>query len=465
MLLRNHVMKWNIVLAAFLLLVLQGCMQGVLRQDNELVDLENAVKANPDDLNSIGNLADGYQKRYLLTRESRYRDKAIEQYRIYIQHSPRHPGASVALYQLLMGKAVGEKNKGYLSELRNLYENTIILGELGLFPPSSIEAIIKLTRTRVGEDTLPVIKLLKKGLKENPGNVGTLILLSELYHAKGQYEIALNVIKQAVDAASEEQKDKVLPQLGKMLNAVAYDRRCERPNPYFDEALVQIKAALAVKPENPELELALADIYSHKEQYHLSLFTIKRLYDRQPNPYHKMQLADHYWFAGENKKALEYYSQLYQNRLFGSDALKQTARLHFGEADWEKSREFFQRHIDSESKPDFYPTLMHALTIERTSVPGSGLALLRGIQKSNLKKEWEGILLDYHLDRISDQQLLEKAGNVCEQTEAHYFLGLRHLYAGNEKRAKTAFQKVVDLKFPLFIEYRFAKIQLERMGL
>jgi tetratricopeptide (TPR) repeat protein len=335
---------------------------------------------------------------------------------------------------------------------------------LHIIPPSSAEGLLRLKRTKISESLSPILKLFRIGLKEDPDNLKTRVIMAKLYIEIEKPALALHLMRRVMQLSNNKANYNDQALYAQSLYEVAMEQRCERPNPYFDEALNEAKAALAIKTDDAELELILASLYSIREAHTLSLYTSKRLYERQPIPSHKLELADRYWFSGDNEKAIKLYKSLFKNGRFREEAYRQSGRLMFGDGNWKLTKKYLQKYLKLVKTKEFYPTLLLAIAEERLSGKEQMAKRLKQIPKSQADSKWKQTLLGYHLGEINEHDFISMAENVCEKTEAHYFLGLNHLHQGDKTTAINEFKKVIDLKFPLYIEYRFAKDQLARIA-
>jgi len=77
--------------------------------------------------------------------------------------------------------------------------------------------------------------------------------------------------------------------------------------------------------------------------------------------------------------------------------------------------------------------------------------------------DWPGALAAFGCGQLTYPQLLERADNLGERTEAHFYEGARLLGAGDEAGASAKFQQVLDTQMINFYEFTMAQ-ELLRAG-
>ena len=78
--------------------------------------------------------------------------------------------------------------------------------------------------------------------------------------------------------------------------------------------------------------------------------------------------------------------------------------------------------------------------------------------------EWYKYPLDYNCNRISENELLDAAGESrWRRCEAQFFVGIRHLASGDHPGAAEHFRQSVETGALDFLEYRWSRRFLARM--
>ncbi|MEJ2464744.1 MAG: hypothetical protein P8045_03440 [Candidatus Thiodiazotropha sp.] len=69
------------------------------------------------------------------------------------------------------------------------------------------------------------------------------------------------------------------------------------------------------------------------------------------------------------------------------------------------------------------------------------------------------------MDRRTAEEVVEVAGDLCQEVEAHYYVGMKELVTGRNGRAMQELNKVIELNLPQYHEHHLAKRSLQRLKL
>lgn len=444
-------------------LLLTGCVPGdtVREDDPELAALVARSQADPKDQLTRSQLIDAYLKRLNQTKQVRYRDKAIEELRIFLADAPEHTGANVTLYQLLANQSVQQASREHLAELRVIYERTPILLETPMAPPSLLDAAITLQTANKADDLKAAIGLARQGLKENPRHIGSRLLLAKLYRELGNDALAMAMLEQAHKLAPDHPA--ALAEYGNALYQAARASRCSGGSPHLDKAITVVKQASVKKPEDSELLFRLSKLYEMRGRHELALFTAKRLVDAEDNPDNRLFLAEQYNLADRRDEAVAAYQALMAQQPGDPSLLDGLAHVHFQRAEWQRARELLLQHVDASDTPHAYAVMLLSLTERLRGDDDAARKHLRGLPVTSFDNDWERTLVRFLAGDIDEAALHAAANDTCNQVEAHYFAGFSKWIAGDNAAARADFEKVIALNVPFFYEHHSARYLIDRL--
>ncbi len=446
-------------------LLLAGCQSTGIVREQQIEDLRQEVERQPTDAKAVGRLADAYGKRYGETFSPYYRDLAIENYKKFLLLNPGHPGASLALYQIMLREVLRRGFMSYLPEMRKLYSEVAIIPEAGMLPPSTAQALI----TYASEKGIPngrrIHELLNQGVRENPANLTTRLMMARLYLERKHYDMALAVIRQARSMVKEEQLKQLQPLFAEILYEMSDSYKCVTRNAYVDEALREVKSAYALDTSDTEMEYRLAKLYAVKELYPMSIFTMRDLLGKDDATWNRFQLAQYLWRSGDDDAAADLFTEYLDDSQYSSDARELMGRLRLGQGEWDQSADYFRQYLKDVKRPDVYPALLLYLADAQAGRLDDAREELSGFLPTNIRNYWETALYDYYMDRRTAEEVVEVAGDLCQEVEAHYYVGMKELVTGRNGRAMQELNKVIELNLPQYHEHHLAKRSLQRLKL
>jgi len=86
------------------------------------------------------------------------------------------------------------------------------------------------------------------------------------------------------------------------------------------------------------------------------------------------------------------------------------------------------------------------------------LAFLRSLKGG----KWYAELARWATGQKGEEELMKRADTVGQRAEAHFYLGLQRMRAGQAKRGQELFQKVIESEMMAFFEYEMAGYYLRR---
>ena len=135
----------------------------------------------------------------------------------------------------------------------------------------------------------------------------------------------------------------------------------------------------------------------------------------------------------------------------GRDALAYTAVQTYLE----------QKGIADESGQ--YAAISGAIALLRLSRSAEADSLLANIEAVVPPKSWTLNVVQFLRGHLDGRELLRRAGDIGERTEAHAYIGFKAQIEGRTGDAITEFMWVSEQGARTYFEYRMAKSELERL--
>lgn len=120
-----------------------------------------------------------------------------------------------------------------------------------------------------------------------------------------------------------------------------------------------------------------------------------------------------------------------------------------------------QLSLDSRWKVYFALWLQLVASREGTPTAAEVTYVLEDLSNDD---DWPGALAAFGAGKLTYPQLLERADNLGERTEAHFYEGARLLGAGDGRAADSKFQQVLDTQMINFYEFTMAQELLRVQG-
>ena len=135
--------------------------------------------------------------------------------------------------------------------------------------------------------------------------------------------------------------------------------------------------------------------------------------------------------------------------------------------DYPAALKSYEKALSQPEDSAVYLRILRGLLLERTGVSNVSAELAPFVD--SWSAEWEKNLGMYLTTKISEEELLRRAvlGKAesiqAQQCEAFYYIGISHLLAGDETKAKAAFEKCVEVRGATVSERLLAHAELKNL--
>jgi lipoprotein NlpI len=162
--------------------------------------------------------------------------------------------------------------------------------------------------------------------------------------------------------------------------------------------------------------------------------------------------------TGNNRdEAEKLFLELLTEKPSNSETLYELAQFYTKANQWTLADKYWKLYFSQTPKPDFYRRLNHSLVVSKLFSPEKGLKYFSDNVSGISLSPWEKALKDFQLKTLSSALLLEKAENICQKTEAEFYIGFNKWLENDISLAKKHFQNVLELDVPAFYEHMYAK--------
>ncbi len=430
----------------------QEATQTDSQSPKKIAYLEGLVEEFPEDPSVHLQLGKAYLQEAKASQSHVFLKKAIASLEHYAQMVPSDLSVKVALYDLYYRQVVNG-DYSYQTKLKRMH--LAIPSQYGeqINPPTLAVAVHQL-KTKQIKDYETITNLLKKAVSEAPYNVPSNTMLADFYGRQELYRLAVPLLEKVNKHTPDHPV--VLEFLGETLMKQEMMGSCpytvKRP---FAKAQTYLRQAVKINPQSAKARESLSSIYELWGRGNLQLNEAKKLVQIEDNSHSQRLLANAYLSSGRMDEAKDIYQSLLDTEL-RPEALSGLSQLHFYQSEWTD----FERNVNSlreEGYAHFYDYLLKSLSQEKLDGHDQAeKAFVDEVGRLELYS-WQQSLFDYRLGNISADELLSKAGDVCDQTEAEFYIGFVEYLNGNKQAAKARMQRVLDLKVYGFIEYHAAK--------
>jgi len=323
-------------------------------------------------------------------------------------------------------------------------------------------------------------------IRLNPQHDACLVLRGELWLAKGSFakavadydevirhrpKVAITYRRRALARTAMQEYDQAIVDYDEAIrldptNAQAIaDRGFVRSaKGEYDKAIVDFDEALRIDPKNEIARLSRGNIWRIKREYDKSIADLDEAIRLNPKLAAAVGLRGDTWRAkGEYDKAIDDYDELI--RLEPKWALSHfnrgLARLlarNPAAADFRRALEL----CGDDSKRALYTVL---LGVANARLQGDETEARRLLAESEgkLKNDWPAPCIEFFRGKLDERGLLALATNRDQETEAHCYLGLDHLFHKRVAEARREFQWIVERGSKDFTEVVIAKAELKRL--
>jgi lipoprotein NlpI len=78
---------------------------------------------------------------------------------------------------------------------------------------------------------------------------------------------------------------------------------------------------------------------------------------------------------------------------------------------------------------------------------------------------WESNLGSYWLKETGEDELMSYAKNVCQRSEADFYIGYNYFKEGNLLEAKSHFEQILNNHVYDYVEYKMARFLLTKISI
>jgi tetratricopeptide (TPR) repeat protein len=332
-----------------------------------------------------------------------------------------------------------------------------------LMPLPCLVAKIKLRNHKTGDEDLNwIISLLHEAIKIFPDFAEAHSLLSSAYEAMGNDDLALQEAKVAAELAPDQTESH--KEIGRLYFKLYIDIRDEkRVMAAARKGIDALKKAIRLNPDDSDAHEMLAIFFGAIGQYDLKHFTIETAIALENDASRQFELSSAYLARGDVNKAAHHYKAAIDIEKDFSLGLKGLAFCHYLKKEFEMARKTLLQYIKAEGYDSAYTVLWYYNSILGCGKQIQGDKYLQKYYKAFKGDAWEKYLLEYHIGRISEEDLLSHARQRFDQCEAYFYIGCHYWHFGNKRKAAYWFEKTIDTKRFDCFEYFGAKIRLAQL--
>ncbi|MCG8671743.1 MAG: hypothetical protein MI867_20225, partial [Pseudomonadales bacterium] len=219
------------------------------------------------------------------------------------------------------------------------------------------------------------------------------------------------------------------------------------------KAIKYMQLGLNREKPSPFVNDELSYFYDLVNMRPLQLKAAQSAYETENSERFKRTLATALGDSGKWQDSKKLFEEMTAN---GADDVNMALlefSLYFGQ--WDDAVSYGAEFLKSNPDLSFYDVVSLEFAEYKSGVSNnkSYAELIAGVElgqwDSNLDAFWRG--------ELAADSLLAKAGDVCEESEANFYVGLDLLINGDFNSAKPYLKKTLDLKAYNFIEYGYAK--------
>lgn len=441
--------------------------------------LEESLGKNADEIQENLLLSNFYMTKYNQTREIKYLERAIESAQQAFSLQPNFVPTRMILYMCLSEKAIVQKDETLITQLEPHYQ--VLMGSslepeyLKQIPPPayfagamyyniSSEPMTKEEKLKYEQKA---IDALEQAIKVNPDYYGSHLLLGRIYYVQDKNDLALSEVQEAIRLNSND------PNNYELLGNIYADNIHWAENCWDSEAITEgiraYKEAIRLAPNHISAHRGLRRLYIHQGAYNLAVMEGRIAVELSDSALSHYNLGAALLYAQDYEQAISEYREALKQDKDNSYAIlhAEIALVHLLQGSFEDAAKEYQQYIKLEKTADLNPyAMMHYhLALKQIGKHEEAHKLLEDYLPNFDGKEWELALLQFHLGKLSETELLSQVGNKCERCEALFFAGYQYLLKGEPEKAQTYFQKALDTKAYFDYQYLAARARLSELRL
>ncbi len=303
---------------------------------------------------------------------------------------------------------------------------------------------------------------LKEVIRLRPDDPWAHSMLGRTYFLIDKRELALFEAKEATRLDPEYSFNHRMLGVLYMVNSYS-DETC-----YDDEmtelGMNEFKQAVRLSPEDSYSHNGLGSLYGAKGSYDLALFEMKEAVRLFNSPNNRKWLGRALYQKGDYEVAiLEYNAALAMDLRLAElhVSLAWTYLLLNRAADSLKEIALYRKSNRRRSTDD---VLCEYLSLKQTGQNDKAAkSLSEHYTRDTNRKKWETDLLQYHLGRISEDELINSARHKCDRCDAFFYIGYSHFLQNEKQAAMNYFQKALDTNVYGSWLYTGARAMLEKL--
>ena len=334
----------------------------------------------------------------------------------------------------------------------------------GYYPPLQY-AIVKI-RNSAKDNRLTEyesFKLLKEAIQIYPEFAPAHFELAKVYKDRGKDELALQGAKTAAELSPNNWE-------AQKLLGLSYEYYIKEKNQtlYLTAAkkgIEALKKAVQLNPNDPEAHEAIGRYYGVLGINELKAFEITTAINQKKTSSNLIEMGHTYLAQGDIEKAIASYRQVSQTAKEPADGVDHLIGLcNYLNNNYTQACEDFRIYFIAHLYPDIQPVLWHYCSLLGAEQQRKAQKVLMEFSETFHGGDWESALLDFHLKRISESELLEKAAQNFDKCEAYYYIGCQYLHQKDQKLAAEYFKKAVQTKIYHCFDYSAARIRLAEIS-
>jgi tetratricopeptide (TPR) repeat protein len=447
----------------------------VAQDINSVIEqIEQTLKDNPNNPQGDLALAAAYFQKYQQTGNVKYLDTAIQKVRNGIRLESEFAPAHLLLYSLLVEKAIQQSNINLLNEINHEYQEVLRAypesENLKELPhPAFIAAVVyyNLSIKNAGTNEQAryegkAINELQKAISVQPENANYHKFLAFIYFSQSKNDLALTEAKEASRLAPNDAESY------KLIGSIYSDNIHRSKDCWNTDAITQgikaLKDAIRLRPDDADVHAGLSYFYIHQGAYNLAVAESKIAVRLSASPEHHRVLGDTLLFVGDYEQAVKEYSEVLKRDSSYVVAHADLAFAYFLQNKFDDAVKEYQKYTKQVKSPGSYAILYYSLALRHLGKHTEAQKLLEKYVKYNQEGEWSLQLLNFHLGKITEAELIGRARNKCETSDALFLIGYKYLLAGDKLTAQKYFQKTVDTQVFCSYQYLTANAKLRDLN-
>lgn len=393
--------------------------------------------------------ADATYKQAVSTESKRLFAQAAAAYEKLLRTSP----ASTTLqyktyssyYQLL---SRGEFSKFHRA--KSLYSQLPLIVQQQLAPPSYARYAYLSQHQRHNLRVREAVIL--EAVKEAPGFIGSHIQLARFRRSQGDLLLPIALTRQAIHLKPDSNHARL--ELGFAYADRVLEGQCTYDSRKSITKAIELLQAEREHSPNPFfVNVALSELYGLMNLKPLQLREARKAWEDKQMPFTRHQLAIALLDNDRFQAAREHYEALTTKK--GTYPTLDLAAAFARTGQWDAAQKEADRFLTMATPASFYQALtIRLIESQSDGKPGRSYQdLTRSVNFS----PWQKTLDAFWQGNLPEGDLLSEADDICKQSEAEYYIGLKQLFAGNKSQAIKRFEKVLKTRTYSFFEYRYAK--------